>query len=480
MATEPTDKNPQSERGPQKRYSLVTAVCLIMGICIGSGIFFKSDNVLVATGGSIGQGVVMFCVAALYIVFGGLCLTLFAARTDGAGGLVDYADRFVSPAFARLIGWNYTFVYLPSISAIIFWVAGIYACMVFGLEGTFAQQMGLGLVAFLAVSGLNAVAPRLSGHLQSVGTVVKVAPLVAVGVLGAVSIAAGHATTTLAAAPHAEASGFGWLLAAAPVAFSFDGWPAATSIAPELRDARRNLPIALVAAPLAILALYLAYFVGISVTLGPETVMAAGDASLSLLFSRLFGGGMAAVPNLIALLAVLGTGNGLMLALMRLPLALGLRGDVPHPRWLTYRSPRLGIPVNSALTAVASVLVWMAAHWVVQSSQLIPNGDLSEVSVSLTMLWMLPFFAGAWRMRRRGEADALRGAVAPLLASAGCLFVGLSGLADPARLPFVALETGIVAALWLAMRRRGQRRPDGPQGNVAPLPGGSRQAPVGK
>ena len=64
----------------RRRYSLMTAVCLIMGICIGSGIFFKSDNVLVATGGSVAAGVVMFCLAATYIVFGGLCLTLFAAR----------------------------------------------------------------------------------------------------------------------------------------------------------------------------------------------------------------------------------------------------------------------------------------------------------------------------------------------------------------------------------------------------------------
>lgn len=461
MTTDPTDKTPAPARAPKKRYSLVTAVCLIMGICIGSGIFFKSDNVLVATGGNIGLGVLMFCVAALYIVFGGLCLTLFAARTDGAGGLVDYADRFVSPAFARLIGWHYTFVYLPSISAIIFWVVGIYACMVFGLEGTFAQQMGLGLAAFLAVSILNALAPGLSGHFQSASTVVKVVPLVVVGALGATSVATGHAAATLAAAPHVEASGLGWLLAAAPVAFSFDGWPAATSIAPELKDARRNLPIALVTAPLAILALYLAYFVGISVILGPETVMASGDGSLSLLFSRLFGERAAALPSLIALLAVLGTGNGLMLALMRLPLALGLRGDAPRAGWLTRRSPRRGIPVNSVLVAVACVLAWMALHWVVQGAQLIPNGDLSEVSVSLTMLWMLPFFAGAWRLRRSGEADALRGAVSPALATLGCLFVGLSGLADPSRLPFVALECGIVAALWLAMRGSGQRQAEG-------------------
>ena len=38
---------------PKRRYGLFTAITMIIGICIGSGIFFKSDNILVATGGSI-------------------------------------------------------------------------------------------------------------------------------------------------------------------------------------------------------------------------------------------------------------------------------------------------------------------------------------------------------------------------------------------------------------------------------------------
>ena len=150
-----------AEKDERRRYSLATAICLIMGICIGSGIFFKSDNVLVATGGSVGAGVAMFCLAASYIVFGGLCLTLFAARTDGAGGLVDYAERFVSPRFARLIALHYAFVYLPSISAVIFWVAGVYACMVLGLPPTLANQLGIGLALMLACSFVNALTPRV-------------------------------------------------------------------------------------------------------------------------------------------------------------------------------------------------------------------------------------------------------------------------------------------------------------------------------
>lgn len=451
------------EKNAGGRYSLATAICLIMGICIGSGIFFKSDNVLVATGGSVGLGVVMFCLAATYIVFGGLCLTLFAARTSGAGGLVDYAERFVSPRFARLIGWHYAFVYLPSISAVIFWVVGVYACMLLGLPGTLEQQLGIGLAALLACSLTNAVAPRLSGWVGNALTAVKVVPLVTVGVVGIAAALGGGVQPTPAVgqapSPSAPAGGFAWLAAAAPIAFSFDGWPAATSIAPELRRAQRNLPIALVAAPLAILTLYLAYFVGISVALGPATVMEAGDGSLALLFSRLFGEGASALPNLIALLAVLGTGNALVLSLQRLPQALAQRGDLPGGRRLARSGGQGAVSPASALVATACMVGWLAVHGAVQAAGLIPNGDVSEVCVCLTMLLMLPYFGAAWRMRRSGQAGRLRGRVAPVLACACCLLVGLSGLAGTAHLVVAALELAVLLAVALVCRR-GRRRAD--------------------
>ncbi len=42
-------------------YRLPTAIAMIVGICIGSGIFFKSDNILIATGGNVPLGILVFC-----------------------------------------------------------------------------------------------------------------------------------------------------------------------------------------------------------------------------------------------------------------------------------------------------------------------------------------------------------------------------------------------------------------------------------
>ena len=49
----------------KREYGLFTAIAMIVGIVIGSGIFFKSDNILIYTGGSIIKGVLVFSIAAV-------------------------------------------------------------------------------------------------------------------------------------------------------------------------------------------------------------------------------------------------------------------------------------------------------------------------------------------------------------------------------------------------------------------------------
>ena len=40
----------------QRKYGLFTAICMVVGIVIGSGVFFKAQTVLQKTGGSMRPG----------------------------------------------------------------------------------------------------------------------------------------------------------------------------------------------------------------------------------------------------------------------------------------------------------------------------------------------------------------------------------------------------------------------------------------
>ena len=455
--------NPAPSSLTRKRYSLTTALCMIIGICIGSGIYFKADNVLIATSGSVPLGVAMFCIASVVIVFGGLTLSVYAARSEEAGGVLAYADTYLPGPLARIFNWNFTILYLPCIAAVLCWVTGVYACMVFGLGDGFATQMAIGVIYLVVCVAWNVLAPVLAGWFQNATTIIKIIPLIAVGVAGVAASVLGVGSAMVSAAPVAGATAtaattsaagnLAWLAAAAPIAFSFDGWSMSTSIAPELRDARRTLPLALAVAPLVILALYLIYFVGIATVLTPQGVMKAGDASLGLFFARLLGPGASTLPNVIALVSVMGTVNGVVLSLLRMPQALALRGDFPCSKRVAAIDPRTGFPVASAVAGVVMVLVWMAVHALVTSAGLIENGDVSELSVAFNML-LTAVLLGRVLGFRSDEVGVLRGRVAPVIAVVGCIFVAGSALMSPVRLAAVAVFCLVLAVLsaWLSRR----------------------------
>ena len=74
----------------EQHYGLMTAITMIVGICIGSGIFFKADNILQFTGGNVWLGVLVLGIGALSIIFGSISLTELSVRTNKSGGLVGY------------------------------------------------------------------------------------------------------------------------------------------------------------------------------------------------------------------------------------------------------------------------------------------------------------------------------------------------------------------------------------------------------
>ena len=96
----------------QAPYNFFTAVALIVGIVVGSGIFFKSDNILIATNGNILLGILIFILAATSIVFGCLSIAELAARTNQPGGVLSYAKEFIHPSMGTGFGWFQTFIYI--------------------------------------------------------------------------------------------------------------------------------------------------------------------------------------------------------------------------------------------------------------------------------------------------------------------------------------------------------------------------------
>lgn len=410
----------------QPRYNLFTAVALIVGIVVGSGIFFKSDNILVATNGNVLLGILIFILAATSIIFGCLSIAELAARTSQPGGILNYAKEFITPSMGSGFGWFQTFIYMPTITAVLTWVSGIYFCIFFNIEQSLETQMLMGGFCFLVLFITNIFAAGFGGKLQSLSMVIKLIPLIIIGFAGVVW---GNSNAPLTSQALSQIASTGWLGAIGPIAFSFDGWIISTSVAYDIKNSKRNLPLALVISPIIILILYILYFVGISNLVGTDQIIAMGDEHLNFAANLIFGQNGAKIIMLFVLISVLGTLNGLIIGMIRMPYALGLEKMIPGSKKLGHLSEKNNFPIHSAFFSLVIVIFWLVIHYFVQSFDLFPNSDISEISIVTSYLLYILLYYQVFKLWRKKEIKSFfRGFICPVLATIGSLIIFSGGL----------------------------------------------------
>ena len=422
----------------KKHYGLFTAIAMIIGIVIGSGIFFKSDNILIATGGNVILGVIIFCFAAVSIIFGSLTVAELASRTDEPGGVLTYARVFISPMAGSAYGWFQTFVYLPTITVVLSWVSGIYFCIFFNINASLELQclVGFGLLTGLYL--MNMLSARLAGLFQNAATVIKLIPLLIIAVAGLLH---GNTETATAAMP-APATGMlhaSWIMAIPSVAFSFDGWIISTSVAHEIKNSRRNLPIALVISPLFILLMYILYFVGVTNLLGAPAIMQLGDAHLDQAAAMVFGPFGAKLIGFFVLISVLGGLNGLVMGISQMPYSLALQKMIPGADKLKVLTPKSDFPLNSTIASYLIVTCWFVVHYFTQRFGLLTNSDVSEIAIVVSYLLYLPLYYQVFKLGRKQQIGAFRGILCPVLAAVGSLIIFSGGLQSPLFILYIAI-----------------------------------------
>lgn len=425
----------------QKReYGLFTAIAMIIGIVIGSGIFFKSDDMLGYTNGNVGLAAMVFCIAAFTIVFGCLSFSQLAALTDKPGGVITYANEFLGKRWACLFGWFQVFVYYPTLTVLISWVVGIYAGLTMGWDLSFTGMVGVGLVWFAICFLYNIFSAKIGGLFQEATVIIKLIPLFVIAIGGLVFGDPLQAIQNPSPEAVEATKALGWAAAIGPVAFSFDGWVVSTAVAHEVKDAKRNMPRALVAAPLFVLAAYLMYFLGICGYLGPDQVMELGDTAVAVAAENLIGPTFAGIIYIFVTISVMGTVNGVVLGYIRLPYSLALRNALPGSKALKKLNPKLNMPVNSAFFAIAICCVWWVIHYLQNKYSLLINGDIAEIAIAMSYLLYIVLYFQVFKLWRKGEIKGIRrGLIYPLFATLGSLFVLIGGLSNPQFIIFVII-----------------------------------------
>ena len=86
----------------QRKYGLFTAICMVVGIVIGSGVFFKAKNILEMTGGNMPLGILAWLIGGAIMLVCLLTFSFMGQKYERVGGLVDYAEATVSPSTSTI------------------------------------------------------------------------------------------------------------------------------------------------------------------------------------------------------------------------------------------------------------------------------------------------------------------------------------------------------------------------------------------
>lgn len=433
----------------REHYGLGTTISMIVGICIGSGIFFKADDILAETGGNVWLGVMVFVIGALCVIFGAITLSQLASRTTNRGGVVSYYEEFVSSRAASAFGWFQLFVYFPTITAVVSWVSGIYTISLFGLPASLELQTLLGFGYMTLFFAMNYFSYKSGGRFQNVSTLVKLIPLIGIPLLGLFWSQGAPALPQGVELIETSRVGWGWLAALAPIAFSFDGWIVSTTITQEVRNHKKNMPIALTVGPLIVLAVYLAFFVGMIAIVGPEYVLSAGDQAINQVGYSIFGANGERVLLAFVLIAILGVVNGISLGYIRLPLTLATKGMIPFSHVLTKIDNKRKLSPTSALASYLITVFWMGVHYLTQKFDILRGGDVSEIAIVFSYVAYIILYLKVIQLAKQGVIkNTFLGRVAPVLGIMGSLVILLGGLfANPLYSPLFLLFSAVVCGI---------------------------------
>ncbi len=410
----------------EKRYGLPTAIAMVVGIVIGSGVFFKAEKVLSITGGNLVTGITAWIIGGLIMLVCAYLFSLMATKYNYVNGVVDYAEVTVGKKYAYNIGWFMATLYYPMLTSVLAWVSARYLCVIIGFDIAGAECLTISGFFLVANFALNALSPKLAGKFQVSTTVIKLVPLFAMGIIGlAVGLVNGQTLENFTTVVYEDVNQFEALLTGVvATAFAYEGWIIATSINAELKDAKRTLPKALVGGSLLIIVTYILYYIGLAGGASNQVILESGELGVLIAFTNVFGDIGATLLYVFVVISCLGTLNGLMLGCTRGIYSLAARDQGPKPEMFKQIDTVTNMPTNSAIVGLLLCSFWLVYFY--GANLTTPwfgmfSFDSSELIIVAIYLLYIPIFINF--MRKEKDLTIFNRYVIPTLATLSSLFM---------------------------------------------------------
>ncbi|MEN8237023.1 MAG: amino acid permease [Pseudomonadota bacterium] len=356
-------------------FGLWRATSLVVGNIVGSGILLLPASLgLYGSLGLVGWGLTTVGAICVALVFARL-----AKRIPKIGGPYAYAHE----AFGDFVGFQMAWSYWVGLWAGNAAVATAFVSYLTTFWPVLGQDMTLG---FTVAAGsiwvftlLNAFSLKLAGSFQVFATIVKVLPLVAIGIFGVFYIDFGH-FTPLNPSGQPTLTALGSTLAL--TLFAFLGIESATVPAEDVINPEKTIPRATVLGTLASAGIY-TWVMVVMLGLIPPHDLAQSNAPFADAGRIVFGDWAVPILSFSAAMAAFLTLNGWVLLQGQVPLAAARDGLFPP---IFAKETKNGTPAWGLVLSSCLIMVMLAMNY--QASLV---EQFTTIILFTTFVQMLPY-----------------------------------------------------------------------------------------
>ncbi len=338
----------------RREIGLFGGISVLAGIMIGSGIFYIGGIVLERSGMNLGLALLVWIAGGLITLMSGVCYAELGAMMPKAGGSYVYLREAYGERTAFVSGFS-SFVLSASASIAALAVAFAAALSTVIPMGPLAQKfLAAGTILLLTLVNIRGV--RAGAAVQNIFMVLKLLPIAVI--LGA-GLILGDVETPILSMPE-ELPSVGMLLSTVAFAvvatlWAYEGWTNLNSIAEEIKNPRRTLPLAIIFSIVGVTLLYVLFNYSIFRVLPYETIRSMieggdyylGREAANVLFGT-FGGTVVAAAMILAIFNSL---NGCVMVFPRVYYAMARDGAMVRALGTLHGNFRT--PVNALLASAA-------------------------------------------------------------------------------------------------------------------------------
>ncbi|WP_099189362.1 APC family permease [Tepidibacter mesophilus] len=400
----------------RKSIGLVSALSIVVGMVMGSGVFFMPTQVFTATT-TPGLGIIAWILGGFISIAAGLTTAEISTIIPKTGGMVTYLKEVYGDIWGYLLGWAQTLVYIPAIMAALAMMFSIQVMSLLELSKDMLIPVAIGVVAFLTI--MNSLGSKTGGTIQTLATIGKLIPLFAIIIVGFIK-GDGGVVRLLPVIPESKplVTALGSALAA--IMFAYDGWISVGNIAGEMKNPKKDLPIAIVGGLFIIMGVYVLINIAYLLVL-PANVLASTQAPANEVANVIFGANAGKFITTGIMVSIFGTLNAFILTGARVPYVMAVENKLPFSNILA-KLNKSNMPLNSTiLMLLFSSLYIMTGNF----------GPLIDLTVFIIWLFYVMVFAAVFILRKR-EPDIERPykvpmyPIIPIIAILGGLYIILN------------------------------------------------------